>query len=332
VPNEEPADAAITSATSNTPLDTIQAALAAFNLLPQPAVAPEGALIRLEDVEGASLAVSPAAFSIIYLPYINNSLNVQQGPDPTPTPIPPTPTPIPPTPEPEPGRGADVAVVLWPKPSIATRSGSVLEYEIRVRNMGENTARQVQVTLPYNRQQFTLTSTRLFSSKGDWVSAIGPVSFTVTFGPVAANEERRGTVVLQVANNLAQGTVLNTRASYSWSDNRAGGNARSNWAPVLVGNGPADSPWLWLEVKPVSGRAGTVHSFFTDRFIPGETVVTWLNTPDGVRALSLRGTVDGDGRIRLDFSSQGLKPGNYSMVVYGERSQLTALAAFVVQP
>jgi hypothetical protein len=38
------------------------------------------------------------------------------------------------------------------------------------------------------------------------------------------------------------------------------------------------------------------------------------------------------GRVWLDFSSTGLPPGNYSLVVYGARSNLTGVGGFVVQP
>ena len=51
----------------------------------------------------------------------------------------------------------------------------------------------------------------------------------------------------------------------------------------------------------------------------------------GVRALDLRGVVDSQGVIILDFSSTGLRRGNYQLVLYGARSQLTGVASFTVQ-
>lgn len=75
-----------------------------------------------------------------------------------------------------------------------------------------------------------------------------------------------------------------------------------------------------------------MHRFFTDRFIPGEGIIPWLNTPSGVKPLDVRATADSYGRVRLDLASTGLAPGNYGLVLYGARSNLTAVAGFTVQP
>ncbi len=77
--------------------------------------------------------------------------------------------------------------------------------------------------------------------------------------------------------------------------------------------------------------AGTKHSFSSNRFLPGEAITTWLNTPQGVRALSLRGTADAQGSLTLSYTSTGLAKGNYQLVLYGNRSGLTGVASFLVQ-
>ena len=84
-------------------------------------------------------------------------------------------------------------------------------------------------------------------------------------------------------------------------------------------------------MAPTVGQAGTIHTFDSNRFMPGEGIITWLNTPSGVRALDLRGVVDSQGAIVLKFSSAGLSPGNYELVLYGARSQLTGVASFTVR-
>jgi hypothetical protein len=80
----------------------------------------------------------------------------------------------------------------------------------------------------------------------------------------------------------------------------------------------------------VGGYAGTTHHFFSDRFIPGEGIITWLNTPDGVEALELRGQADLMGRVWIDFESNWRRSGAYSLVLYGARSNLTGVATFYV--
>jgi hypothetical protein len=313
VPNEEPTAELATAAT---PLDeraAVEAALADWLAQGAPTVPPEGALLELSAV------ASVAQVNQIFIPLVRSALR-------DPGQAPPTVTPVTPTPEPTPP--ADVAVTIWPKPSIWVERGGLLEYEIRLVNYGRGTAQRTQVTLPYNRNQFTVASSRLNSSKGDWVSALDPQSFTVTFGPLRPGERRSGVIVLRVNSALAHATLIDMRASARHDD----GTNRSNWAPVLVGNGPSDSTFAWVAVDPTSGPLGTRYNFMSNRFMPGETVTTWLNMPGGsISPLDLRGTANNDGSVWLSLTNNSLRPGTYQLVLYGNRSGITGVASFTVR-
>ena len=170
-----------------------------------------------------------------------------------------------------------------------------------------------------------------FTKTGDWVSENNAERIVVSFGELRSGDARTATVNFHVNGWMVDDTVLSMRASYKWSDGDDGGSGQSNWAPILVGSGNSSAAWLWLKVDPVNGPVGTTHRFFTDRFAPGEGIITWLNTPSGARQLTLRGQADSMGRVWLDFRSTGLRPGSYSLVLYGARSNLTAVATFNVQ-
>jgi hypothetical protein len=237
-----------------------------------------------------------------------------------------------PTPRPRPPERADIAVTIWPEPSIYVMRGGRLTYELRLTNYDVGSAEGVRVTLPYDRSQMRPIASRLDPNKGDWVSRLTDREVEVTFGSLDSKAGRSGLLVFEVATTLGNDTLLNMRPSYTWWDDQEGyGPYRSNWAPVLIGNGPATAPWVWTEVTPISGAPGTIHTFFSNRFAPGEGIITWLNTPGGVRALDLRGIVDSQGAVTLAFSSAGLSPGSYQMVLYGARSQLTGIATFIVR-
>jgi hypothetical protein len=236
--------------------------------------------------------------------------------------------PPPPPPPPRP-HGADVAVTIWPNPSIIVARDGLLTYEVRVKNYGKGDAASTHVRLPYSTQQMVVTGSR-FSNPNDWVSELTNDQLTITFGNVKHDEHRMATIYFKVHRRLPDNTVLNMRATYRWDDARDGGSWMSNWAPVLVGNGNQSSPWVWLEVTPVSGVSGTTFHFYTDRYIPSEGVYTWLNTPSGVRATDMCGVADPLGRIWFDVSSRNLTPGAYSLVLYGARSNLVAIAGFYV--
>ncbi len=217
------------------------------------------------------------------------------------------PTAVTPTPTrtPIPGPRADVAITLWPAPSIHAARGGRLAYEIRLKNYGAAAASSTRVTLPFNAQQLTVVDSA-FTKEGDWVSERTSDRVVITFGPAARGEYRTATITFHVNTALADNSLITIRAPYSWDDAGGGREWRSNWAPILVRGTAASAQWVWLAVDPVAGFPGTSHRFFTDRFIPGEGIHTWLNTPSGVRALTLRPAADGDGRVTVDFRSTGL--------------------------
>lgn len=342
LPNTEPGD----SATADIPIwmlseqEAVEATLRAYFASDQLAAAEAQALLEQFVTEEAPLlpeqpaaAQAPAleAISTVYLPLLRKAAPVGQQPPP-PTPVPPTPTP-----QPAPAAPADVAVTIWPKPSIWVARGAILEYEIRLANYGRGAASQTTVVFPINRAQVSQFSTSLDSKAGDWVRSVDEKSITIVFGKLDSGARRSGKLFMRVNANLplpspSQPPVLiDTRASYTFRDGASGGGQRTNWAPVLVGNGPSDAPYIWVWVTPDRGPAGTRHSFFTNRFLPGEGVTTWLNTPWGVQPLSLRGTANGEGIVELVLNSAGLARGTYQIVLYGQRSGLTGVASFIVE-
>lgn len=314
VPNEEPG-AELAAAPALDERAAVEAALADWLAQGAPITPPEGALLDLP----AAAASAVAQVNRLFIPFAAVAVR-------DPGQAPPTVTPVTPTPEPTPP--ADVAVMIWPKPSIWVARGGALEYEIRLVNYGDGTAQSTQVTLPYNRSRFTVESSRLNSSKGDWVSALDPQSFTVTFGPLRPGERRSGVIVLRVNGALPHATLIDMRADVRHDD----GANRSNWAPVLVGSGAADSAFAWVAVDPTSGPLGTRYNFMSNRFLPGETVTTWLNMPGGsISPLDLRGTANADGSVWLNLTNNNLRPGTYQLVLYGNRSGITGVASFTVR-
>jgi hypothetical protein len=305
-PVEEPAFQPFPNTTTIT--ETIRAVLEAYKLGNSK-----------QELSLAATSFDPFGGGNTYLPVAQKAPSGSDAPDPTM-----------PTPRPRLPKSADVAVTIWAAPSIRVARAGTLEYQVRVKNYGHGIAQSTTVDLPYNKQQVQVRDSR-FSRAGDWISELNDDTVAATFGPIAAGESASGTIVFHVGANLPNDTVLSVRATYSWSDSARDGEGRSNWAPVLVGGGNDSAPWAWAIVSPTAGAAGTTHRFFSDRFIPNEGIITWLNTPTGVRPLELRGLADGMGRAYLDFKSTGLAPGTYQLVLYGARSDLTGVATFNVR-
>lgn len=230
-------------------------------------------------------------------------------------------------------QGADVAVTLWAIPTIRVARGTILAYKLRVENHGSATMTYARVHLPYPQSQLTLVDS-LFETDKDYVEAVGD-TISVYFGSIGKDAARFAVLYMYVAADLPDDTIINMWAGFDWEDlhGNYGINRRSNAAPVLVGSENATSDYVWMAADPLQGRVGTPFYFFSDRFIPGERVLTWLQRADGVRypeGEGLSGRADGDGRIYVHLDSSALLPGTYQVVLHGKRSRLEAVATITI--
>jgi hypothetical protein len=242
------------------------------------------------------------------------------------------------TPTPPPAPQPTLDVVLRASPYSQVERDSTLRYELRVRNSGRGNARGLAVRFSFDAR-LILQDARLDRSRGDWVSGVEATNrvtsrVVVTFGAVRAGEARSGTLILRVdGRRIANGDSLGARATFPCSDNQAE-ECRSNTLLHEVGrqnSPPVQNDQIRLTVAPDRGPPGTLHRFSSERYLPGERVVTWLNTPGGVRALDLTATADRLGRIAFELPSSGFAVGDYGFVAYGIISDITGVGPFRVQ-
>lgn len=322
LPNIEPAADAALAAAAPSEEEAVLAALAGYAADPAAAQA-------LADLPPEALLLTER---LTYLPLVSSRQDQSVPPGQSP----------PPTPEPRPDRAADVALTIRARPGILVRPGELITYTFTLRNLGNAEARETKVTVPFNVGQITPAYTSLNSRAGDWLSENGRDRYSVTFGPLAKGAERSGQVVVRVNGGLpvrATGpVVIEARGRYSWRDGNTGGERRTNWAPVVVGAGSVHGDFVWVRVSPDRGPIGTTHAFFSNRFLPGERVVAWVNVnrgAGGVRALSLAGTANSLGEVELRLRSTDADPdlprGTHQIVLAGQRSGLQGVVDFIVQ-
>lgn len=227
---------------------------------------------------------------------------------------------------------ARVAVTLRAEPGIQVARGAILTYKLRVKNDGDVDVADVLIYMPYDPGTITLIGTE-FAQPADWVTAIAPDHLMIKFGQLKVEQQRTAQLQMRVAASLPDNTVINMWAGYSWSGDVGASAAKSsNAAPVLVGPTNETSSWVWMTVTPTQGPGGTTYTFFSDRFLPGEQIFTWLNSSDGAIGTDFSTEADENGRVQFDYANAALTPGSYQMVLLGKRSELTAVTNFVVTP
>lgn len=104
-----------------------------------------------------------------------------------------------------------------------------------------------------------------------------------------------------------------------------GGGAPANPQP------PAPAPQL-ANIEPKAAAAGTQFHAYGSGFAGGEDVSIWLNTPSGVSGIDRSFSTNGAGEVWPEFSSDGLAPGSYGLVIYGRDSGRTLVVPFTIVP
>lgn len=232
-------------------------------------------------------------------------------------------------------RGAPRAAVTAPKIDVSpvtasAPAGGTLMYKIRVDNdrSGSKDLWRVDVTLFYDPGTLTLVDSKL-RSRHDWVSEVGHGNATVQFGSIKHGDDRSATLVFHVNPAVASGAPIQAKAAYHWwaADTDRTGTCRID--DVIAVSTHVAPPAF---IVPRAGPPGTVFQIGASDFLPEERVVTWLNTPGGVQPLTLAGTTNAAGSIRLQFESAGLAPGSYGLVMHGIDSEREVVLPFLLTP
>lgn len=218
-------------------------------------------------------------------------------------------------------------VRLYVTPARANR-GDVVSYEILVKNSGNARADRARVELPFSEHMQVIRTE--FGSSTTWVSALGETELTVMFGRLNRGEERRAKLFFEVGPNAPDGLEVRVRATGRYEGD---GSARfhSTYVTLTVG-GQDTAPEPSVTVEPAVTPAGGRLVFQVRNYFPREQIFTWLNALGGsVLETNVASQADARGETSLTFDTRKLQPGEYSMVVFGNSSQITTVVPFTVQ-
>jgi len=241
-----------------------------------------------------------------------------------------------PTPTPQHGdrpwpKRANVIVVQHAEPNTGARPGDIITITIVASNRGKGGAGNATVTVPFDPALWRLLDARL-SRPAAWVSALRPDSLDIQTGPLSPGGDAvTATVRFQVQSQVAYGTPLTARLTYTWRDNRHIGVGRSNLLSLVATTELIDRPQYPLLFSSIDLRgdhAPALDLFASTIFAPYEPITFWYSRPDG-RTISVATIpADANGQITLRFNPIDLAPGAYTMVAHGNWTDFIASAPF----
>lgn len=244
---------------------------------------------------------------------------------------------ITPEPEPRPGGGGGggsqpfIITSLVPTPRVFATAGSTVDMVATVRNLDTGRAKDVTVTMPLDPNVMSVVDVQ-FERTDDGAGVISstPTELVFTPGEVAGETERTVTIRVQLSDSLAEGTPLGMRLNTEGSGTESGRRI-GNLPQLRLGSANQDATVDSMTASPVSGPAGSTHTFTANTFHPNEPVTLWYHTASGEDVEVGTVSADAEGVVSVLFTTTGLAAGDYTMVGNGNWSQLQAVAPFTVE-
>jgi hypothetical protein len=244
----------------------------------------------------------------------------------------------------------DAKVVVSLKPG--TVSATSAEIIVTANSVGEDTARGVSISLPYNSSQLSFVG----AGARDADVAINSDSRAIELDIRSLGDGDTATATLRF-NTQPGVSAVELRADYSWGDEGEEDNisdAVSNRLALRLADGP--QPSLALSV---AGSGAQVAVSSAGAFVPGEPLLVWAtptNSSSSVGFVFAEETVArvksripeprdederkdikdwtpaaSDGSVRYQLYASDLAPGEYTLVTYGHWSGIAATTVITVR-
>lgn len=219
----------------------------------------------------------------------------------------------------------------------AARPGDRVRLNISMRNDGRTEARGITLRVPFDPAIADFFTFAIDTGRGDrflGVSNGNNVGLEIN-RPVVAGQTYAVSLWFTIRSRASVGQVLRLAADYTFGAQ----SGRTNQVTTHVLNsgeiaggycGPFRGVDGRMNVSPESGPPHTPRSFSSECFLPGEEVVTWLNTPTGVQPLALRERADSRGRVAFQLDGRLAPSTSYGLVASGRTSGLQVLGPFIV--
>jgi hypothetical protein len=223
-----------------------------------------------------------------------------------------------------------ISVIQRASPNTTVATGGIVTYTIEIVNRGEDDAANMRVTVPLNPRHARLLDVT-FNRPDAAISTVQRDSLELAIGELDDGESVGATLRVQIAGTVEGNTALGERLTFVWQDDGEVRSGVSNLPALIAGAGDTSTDLYPISASPISGRAGETHTFRSDIFAPGEPVSLWYNKPDGTAEGVGVVPANDEGAISVEFTTDGLAPGFYSMVAHGNWTAFSGLAAFQVE-
>jgi hypothetical protein len=224
---------------------------------------------------------------------------------------------------------ADVLLHLTAPQEKGRGAAATRSYQLVARNNGRGAADSATLILPFDPTLQAVVDVH-FSSARAWVSEAPTGTLKMQLGELGGGDVVTATVRLRTLATAPIGTSLTVRAWVEWHAKANSGKARSNRLQLTITQDGVRNSLAALDMTPSKGTPSTLFKTIYDGFSSNERVSVWYHGPNGAAVGLGEFLADAEGRVDYDLSAKKLAGGRYTIVMYGQFSQVSATGEFTV--
>ncbi|HEX2909204.1 MAG TPA: hypothetical protein VH186_00245 [Chloroflexia bacterium] len=214
-------------------------------------------------------------------------------------------------------------LTLTPDRTASPSPDTVITLNLKLKNLGPGKAGFLALEIPFD-PRLTLGHA-VMDYPGLWVSQVDGTTIKIGLETLPSGDSATGSLVFRPnpANPPQNGTEISFRFKVSYADQAGVQSRTSNKVTLSFGESSRDATGGKVrQLPPRKAKVGDKKVIWSDHFLPGERVSLWYTAPDGANVSLPYAWADDNGKMETIFDTTGLKPGVYSFVGQGNRSEV----------
>ncbi|WJW68655.1 right-handed parallel beta-helix repeat-containing protein [Candidatus Chlorohelix allophototropha] len=209
-----------------------------------------------------------------------------------------------------------------PSPVVAISPENFVSFSFKLKNIGIGSASYVRLEIPI--PQGLEVGYLDGASAGVWVTQVTTATVTIALPSLAQNQEAHGSLVFRPNASAVVGTEVEARYKVVFDDEvGCGKSLNSNSQRFVFGETNGSEDGAIQRGAAISATVGEKVSLVQKGYLANEIVSLWYTKPDGTSVSLGEQRANANGEITIVVNTSGFAPGDYNIVGYGNRSEVT---------
>jgi len=215
-----------------------------------------------------------------------------------------------------------------------TNLENLVSFSFKVKNIGAGGASRLLIKIPILQGLDVGYFDASVSSAGVWVTQVTTTTVSIALPPIEQGKEVNGVLVFRPNATAMVGTHIETRYKLVFDDDTVSGKSINSNSQRFVfgatGSNRDDTKGAIQPGAAVRANVGEKVSILQKVYLADEIVSQWYTAPDGSTVSLGRQFSNANGELTIVVDTAGLAAGDYAIVGYGNRSEVTEVNILTV--